>query len=934
MELTMRDFFIVMKEGVPMRSRFLLALALLAGSAPLVAQAPAPPTRGVTVEGITEYTLGNGLKVLLFPDASKPTVTVNVTYFVGSRHEAYGETGMAHLLEHLVFKGTPTHPNIMQELTERGADPNGTTWYDRTNYFETFPATDDNLEWALGLEADRMVNSFIAKKDLDSEMTVVRNEFESGENEPSGVLMERVLSTAFLWHNYGKSTIGARSDLENVPIERLQAFYRKYYQPDNAMLVVAGKFDPSKTLAVIQRTFGAIPRPAREGGMMIWPTYTLDPVQDGERTVTLRRVGDTPALAMSWHIPHGAHPDHAALAVLSSVLSTPPSGRLYKAAVETKFATSVSSFPFQLREPGVMLVMAEIPKDGDPAAARDAILGAIDALRADAPPTEEEVARGRAALLRTIELGMTNTTQIGLSLSEWAAMGDWRLMYLHRDRIRAVTTDDVVRVASTYFKPDNRTVGTFIPTPAPDRVILPAAPDVMAMVEGYRGDTAMVAGEEFEPTPEVLDARTVRRTLPSGLEMAVLPKEARGDLVTARITLRFGNERALANLGAVPNLTGAMLMRGTVNRTRQEVQDELNRLQAQVSVSGGAGGASAAVTVKKAQFAEAMALAFEMLREPRFDSTEFDLLRTQQITSLEGMRSDPQMQAVQAIQRHLSPFPKGHPRYTGTIDENIADLNAATLEQVRRFHAGFFGASHGEVGIVGDVDPDEMARLVESGLGGWASPLPYARVTEPTRTSAPLDVTLETPDKANAMFVAARVIPMSDASPDYPAMVLADFILGGGFLNSRLATRIRQQEGLSYGVGSQFAATPSDTVGTWLSFAIYAPENRDKLEAALRDELEKAARDGFTADEVAKAKQGWIESRKQGRANDGTVASRLGANIFLGRTFARDTELEAAVEALTPAQLQAVVAKYLDPDSLAYVKAGDFRPKVTEPATP
>ena len=194
----------------------------------------AGPVKVTSVEGITEYALANGLRVLLFPDQTKQTITVNVTYLVGSRHEGYGETGMAHLLEHLLFKGTPKHPNIPQELTSHGARPNGTTWFDRTNYFETFQATDENLRWALDLEADRMVHSFIAKKDLDSEMTVVRNEFELGENDPASILEERVLSTAYLWHNYGNSTIGARADLENVPIERLQAFWRNYYQPDNA----------------------------------------------------------------------------------------------------------------------------------------------------------------------------------------------------------------------------------------------------------------------------------------------------------------------------------------------------------------------------------------------------------------------------------------------------------------------------------------------------------------------------------------------------------------------------------------------------------------------------------------------------------------------------------------------------------------------------
>ena len=205
-----------------------------------------PPAKGPKVEGITEYRLANGLKVLLYPDQSKPTVTVNITYFVGSRHEGYGETGMAHLLEHMVFKGTPTHADIWKLLQDRGAQFNGTTWYDRTNYYEELPATPENLEFALKLEADRMVNSRIAGEDLAKEFSVVRNEFEMGENNPAGVLEEKMFAAAFQWHNYGKTTIGSRSDIEKVPVENLREFYRKHYQPDNAMLIVAGKFDEAK----------------------------------------------------------------------------------------------------------------------------------------------------------------------------------------------------------------------------------------------------------------------------------------------------------------------------------------------------------------------------------------------------------------------------------------------------------------------------------------------------------------------------------------------------------------------------------------------------------------------------------------------------------------------------------------------------------------
>ena len=348
--------------------RTLLAISVLwAAAVPFLlctlASAGERPKKITTVEGITEYQLENGLRLLLYPDSSRPKATVNMTVLVGSRHEGYGETGMAHLLEHLLFKGTPTHPDIPKVLREHGAQFNGTTSSDRTNYFETFPASDENLEFFIRMEADRLVKSYVRKEDLDSEMTVVRNEFERGENSPTGVLMKRIAAAAYSWHNYGKPTIGNRSDIERVPIENLRAFYRKYYQPDNVVLVVAGQFEEAKTLALVQTYFGAIPRPQREHST----TYTEEPEQDGERLVTLRRVGDVGAVGVAYHIPAGPHEDWAALQVLSTILSSEPSGRLYKALVETKKATRVYASARGQHDPGLLMTQAEVrdPKELD-----------------------------------------------------------------------------------------------------------------------------------------------------------------------------------------------------------------------------------------------------------------------------------------------------------------------------------------------------------------------------------------------------------------------------------------------------------------------------------------------------------------------------------------------------------------------------------------
>src|SRR5262245_8064195 len=371
--------------GIP---RSLLATGLLftLTLAPVVrADGPAEPKKIASVEGITEYRLDNGLKILLFPDPSASRVTVNCTVLVGSRHEGYGETGMAHLLEHMVFKGTPTHPDVPKSLRDHGATFNGTTWYDRTNYFESMNAKDENLEFAIRLEADRLVNSHVKREDLASEMTVVRNEFESGENSPENVLSQRMMAVAYEWHNYGKSTIGNRSDIERVPIENLQAFYRKYYQPDNALLVVAGNFDEAKALGLITKYFGVLKRPERK----LDQTYTEEPAQDGERSVVLRRVGTVGVVGVVYHVPAGAHEDFAAVEVLENLLTSEPSGRLYQALVTSKKASSVHGVAYGWHDPGVIEILARVDKNESPEKARDAMLDVLEKLHATKFTDEE-----------------------------------------------------------------------------------------------------------------------------------------------------------------------------------------------------------------------------------------------------------------------------------------------------------------------------------------------------------------------------------------------------------------------------------------------------------------------------------------------------------------------------------------------------------------
>ncbi len=900
-----------------------LGLSLVAGLATRGAAEPIPLPAGVervaAVEGITEYRLANGLRLLLFPDPSKQTATVNATYLVGSRNEGYGETGMAHLLEHLLFKGSPGHPNIPQELSEHGARPNGSTWYDRTNYFETFQATEANLQWALDLEADRMVHSYVARKDLDSEMTVVRNEFESGENQPTGIMLQRAISAAFLWHNYGKDTIGARSDIERVPIERLQRFYQMYYQPDNAMLLVAGNFDEAKTLALVQQKFGPIPRPERT----LPTTYTAEPTQDGERAVTLRRVGDVQAVCAVYHIPAGSHPDYPAVDLLARILGDTPSGRLHKALVEKGKASSVAGYGYQLREPGVVIFSAEVRQEQSLETARDALLQTVDGI-VSVPPTKEEVDRARAQILKQTALDLNSSERVGLSLSEWIAMGDWRLLFLNRDRVKQVTPADVQRVARAYLKPSNRTVGLFFPTPKPDRAEIPPPPDVAALVKEYRGDPGVSIGEAFDPAPANIDARTTRGQVAGSLKLALLPKKTRGGMVNVRLTLRLGDQQSLMGRRMTGELTGGMLMRGTRHHTRQQIQDEFDRLLARADVYGGATSAGASIETTRANLPAVLKLVAEILREPSFPAAEFATLKQERLAGIEQQKSDPGALAFNTFNRHLRPYPRGDVRYTSTPDEEAAEVRAAKLADLKQFHAAFYGAGNGELAVVGDFDATEITRLTGELFDGWKSRRPYARVASIYQEVSPLQQSVATPDKANAFFVAGVPLALRDDDADYPALELGDYLLGGGFLNSRLAVRIRQKEGISYGVWSWLNADPLDRLGMFGAGAIYAPQNASRLETAFKEEIARALKDGFTAEEVAAAKHGYLQSRQVGRAQDDELADKLSNYRFLERTLAWDADYEAKIRDLTPEQIVAALRRRIDPAKIIIIKAGDF----------
>lgn len=888
----------------------------------------AEPQKVASVEGITEYRLDNGLRVLIFPDQSRPKVTVSMTVFVGSRHEGYGETGMAHLLEHMVFKGTPKNPLIPKALQEHGASFNGTTSEDRTNYFETLTASDENLEFAIALEADRLVNSRVSRDDLFSEMTVVRNEFERGENSPSSVLYKRIVSAAYEWHNYGQSTIGNRSDIERVPIENLQAFYRKFYQPDNVMLVVAGKLDEQKTLALVQKHFGAIPRPERK----LDNTYTEEPEQDGERVVTLRRVGDVPLVGVAWHIPAGSHADFVALQVLANILDDEPSGPLYQALVRTKKASSVSTFAQGQHDPGLFFADAEVAKDQSLDDVQEILISVVEKV-GQVGVTSEEVERSKTRLLKMRELAAADTQRLAISLSEWAAQGDWRLYFLHRDALEKVTPEQVKSAASKYFKRSNRTVGRYIPTEEPERVPVPSTPDVQQLVKDYRGREALTAGEDFDYSPSGIEKRVTRTEIVPGVKAALLPKKTRGGEVYLSLTLHYGNDHNLKGMQTATGFLAPLMMKGTKHLSEQQMKDELDRLKATLRPGfggrrggggGGLGSLSFSIHTRRESLAPTIDILRQVLREPLLPAEEFEIMKRERLAGLEASLTEPTSLASQELSRILAPYSPDDVRYNATIEEDIQRLQNTTHEQVKKLYEEYLGATQAELAIVGDFDVDQVSAELKEALADWKPKQEYERIARPVETLAGgAKREIDTPDKANAVFYAGMLLPISDEHPDYPALLLGNYILGAGSLSSRLGDRVRQKEGLSYGVSSSFNASALDERANLMLSASCQPGNIGKLEAVMKEELDLLLAKGVTETEVDNARRGYLQRQQVGRSSDQALVSLLTGQLFEGRTMAHDEELEKKIAELTPQDINAALKKHVEAGRLVIVTAAD-----------
>ncbi|MFM8344864.1 MAG: insulinase family protein, partial [Betaproteobacteria bacterium] len=443
------------------------------------------------------------------------------------------------------------------------------------------------------------------------------------------------------------------------------------------------------------------------------------------------------------------------------------------------------------------------------------------------------------------EQRFTNPEEVGIALSEFVALGDWRLYFLLRDRVKAATTEQVNRVALAHLLPANRTFAQYVPTPKPERAPAPAAVDLAAQLKDYKPVEKLASVESFEATPANIEARTRRAAIEPGLKLALLPKATRGDAAVAQLVLRAGNLDALKGRSDAAMMLSRLFDKGTQKRSRQELQDRLTALKAELSVGGGATSMTVSVKTTREHLPAVVELMGEVLRTPALDAASLEEVRAQALSGLQAQRDEPGAIVSNTLMRHGNPYATDDPRYTPSFAEIEQRLKALTLEQVRDFHARFLGASQAQFSAVGSFDESAVRAAAQRAFAGWASATAVQRVPSPLVALPPARLVTRTPDKQNAVLGMRLPVAVKAYDADHAPLLLANFIVGDS-PSSRLWVRVREKEGLSYGLGTQISFNPHEASSMFAGQAAFAPSNRARVEAAIREELERSLKDGFT----------------------------------------------------------------------------------------
>jgi len=865
--------------------------------------------------GIKEYRLNNGLQVLLIEDYSRQDITVHMTYLVGSRHEGLGETGMAHLLEHMLFKKTIHIKDIKFLLHSKGALFNASTWFDRTNYYETLPYNDNNLEFAISLEADRMMNCIITQEDLNSEIKVVINELEMCENCPETVLHDHVMSTAFQWHNYGKSTIGNKYDIKNASVQLLYSFYKKYYQPDNAALVISGHFKDINALKLINSYFSHIKKPDRKLNII----YTREPAQEGNKDINIFRAGTISIICIGYHIPNGSNIDFIRLKIFLEAMIYEPSGQLYKELVITNIADYVFGMAHALYDPSMLLFFAQTKNINQILHMKEKLISCIE--KYDDNIIKDNIQKIKYNLLKNIKFILSNTKKLTSCLSEYIAQGNYKLFFWYKDIVRHITSNDVLHNIKKYLIPSNRTVGVFIPKNKNNIININKDTAVINQCNN------IIYHNHINDNNIIFNANNLHKynqiiTLSNKVALSLLHKSTRENLVYMKINFYCGNEESILNHVEENLLLPKFFLRGTKNKSYQQIKEYLDQLESSIDFESSIGVVSANIISDKKNVILVLKLLFDIISNTLFSYNDFLLLRNQAISKLMKNLSHVETMCFNALSKSINPCSKNSIHYIPSLLERVNLLKTLTVDNIYKFYKLNFNFHNIKVSVVGSFDERKIIAFFNN-IIILNSPCVYKRIKDKFIKFDNQDQLIKFDDKQMSFVVLATKIKIREYDDDYAALKIAHYIFGES-INSRLIYKIRETEGLSYNIGSQLSSSKFEQCSIITIHAMASNHTASKVLKLIKNELSQWVHYGISQDELDSAKLSFNALITNLLNNNKILANMLVDNLYANQTFILYKNLLEKIHLLNKDNVNSTIKKIFKNYTISSIIGGNI----------
>jgi len=858
----------------------------------------------VSAGGMSAYTLANGFKIILIPFPTASNVRVELLVKTGSKLEGYGETGMAHLLEHMLFKGAGSRKNIKEDLTALGASWNGTTNADRTNYFETLSSDPEKLDEVIRLEADRFIHAKFTKADLDSEMTVVRNELENSERNPSRLVMDALARNTFVWHGYSRSTIGARTDIENTSYEALRAFHRKHYRPDNAALIVSGNFDVQRVVALTTKLFSAAKNPSTAKPR----NWTFDSPQAlTQRSELYASVGTT-VVASAWKLPGLSERDAHALDLAVTAVCDADWGSLRKELVTNRgLAVTASCSTSTEADYSRLMAFAKAGQDADAQTLSNELIRHIQDM-ANKGVTQEQLERARLSEINQIERAFDSHESIARIVSQYEVAGDWRLMFWVRDVVKSLQLEEANAALKKWVVATNRSDVLLRHTEATSPLVITPPALASTRVEGKSWPSIF---SDADPAPKSLVelSKSTRSFVLDGdkASASLIRRKTQGDKVWLVLENDYGTAETLSHRKNACTAASYLMGFGGGGLTRDVLSRRMEELKAtwNLRLSG------MSMEVPRKNLDKVFEILFSVWSEPLLPLNEFESYKSGLLASYESQLKSPVALADNATRLRFDNFPKGHWSKPKTYEEQIADAKSLSYEDVQRCVKDFAKISHARVGVVGNLHEQDIRALwVKAALTN--SEMKYQRIADPTAPTK-VDTALirvDKPDTPNARVLGVAVVALSRQSKDFPALQLAVEVMGGN-ASSLIWKELREKDGLAYSTGMQVSGSMMDDRTTIQLYATSASAQADKAMEKLKMVLQRVLDEGLSDADIARAKKTWVERRKAFLGRESNFASTLADALLDGYDFLARAKFDESIEQVTAKQATDVLRKYL-----------------------